>query len=56
VQCKKWYYAHLPVKKDKILEFDDNAKHWKNYNDNAILYFTTTTNSSKEAKRVAQEK
>lgn len=56
VQCKKWYYAHKPVKKDKILEFDYNVKHRKNYKNAHELYFVTTTNASKQAKKVAQEK
>jgi hypothetical protein len=37
------------------LEFDDNAKLRRHYNDKHELYFVTTTNASKEAKRVATE-
>lgn len=54
-QCKKWYFTHENIKKKDILDFWDNAKHRKEGKPNPKFYFVTTTNASKEAKRVAKE-
>lgn len=58
VQCKKWCYENEHIKKEQILNFDDNAKNWKETNkyNNTDLFFVTTTNASIYAKDKAKEK